>query len=334
MQLLHETPVLTRAAIRTALAPPTPVLPGGDLPAAMRNLFTSELAEQVELIKVVPQSLSAEEVSRMWTAIKANYRASAFYQASVVLIESRRSTRSALPVRARKVKVVQFKQPVIEEIRSQATPNGPILTGRPILAGNNLVLIGTALKGEDTQVNIGGIAVPQGDLALADTQIIAPIPQALTAGVQGVQVIQRIDLGEPPLPHRGVESNVAAFVLRPQILSPIGVSNLQGTGTNPRSATLNIQVSPALGATQRVAVLLNEFLPAASPPQSGEMIPNAYSFTVSPQTGTSPPAQNITVSISGVKAADYLVRVQVDGAESPLDTNAAGQYVSPRVTIP
>ena len=129
MQLLHETPVLTRAAIRRSLAPPSPVTGGSGLPPAMEALFTSELAEQVEQIKITPQSLSTEELSRLWPACQAKYRPTAAYQASVVLIESRRSTRSALPVRARKVYVVPFRQPVIEQIKSQETAGAPIVAG-------------------------------------------------------------------------------------------------------------------------------------------------------------------------------------------------------------
>ena len=107
----------------------------------MRNLFTSELAEQVEQIKIVPQSLSTEEVSRMWAAFQAKYRPTAVYQASVVLIESRRSTRSALPVRARNVYVVPFSQPVIERVLSQRQAGDPIVPeDQPILAGHNLVI--------------------------------------------------------------------------------------------------------------------------------------------------------------------------------------------------
>ena len=52
MQLLHETPVLTRNAIRRSLAGPSQVNPGGGLPDALRNLFTSQLSEQVEMIKI------------------------------------------------------------------------------------------------------------------------------------------------------------------------------------------------------------------------------------------------------------------------------------------
>src|SRR5262249_36485755 len=121
MQLLHETPVLTRDAIRRSLAPPTPVGGGAGLPPEVPARFTSELADQVELIKIAPENLNTEEISRMWTAFQSHYRPNAAYHVSVVLIESRRSTKSALPVRARAVYVVPFNQPVIEQIKSQAT---------------------------------------------------------------------------------------------------------------------------------------------------------------------------------------------------------------------
>ena len=81
MQLLHETPILTRDSIRRSLAAPTQVTGGGGLPAGLNNLFTSELAEQVELIKIWPQTLTTEEISRLWTAFQAHYRPTAAYQA-------------------------------------------------------------------------------------------------------------------------------------------------------------------------------------------------------------------------------------------------------------
>ena len=50
MQLLHEMPVLTRDAIRTALNPSPDV--GTSLPPALRALVDSGLEDQVELIKL------------------------------------------------------------------------------------------------------------------------------------------------------------------------------------------------------------------------------------------------------------------------------------------
>lgn len=344
MQLLHETPVLTRAAIRTALAPPTPVSAGGDLPAALRNLFTSELAEQVEQIKIAPESLNTEEISRMWAAFQAKYRPTAAYQASVVLIESRRATRSALPVRQRNIYVVPFNQPVIERVLSQRQAGDPILpeSDQPILAGYNLVLAGERLRGDDTLINVGGIAVAPAAADVSETQILIPLPAALQAGAHGAQVIHRRLMGTPPTPHRGMESNLAAFVLRPQIAAPINLTNAQTAADGTRSADVNLTIDPPVGATQRVVLLLNEFQPApASPPSSQvEVVARAYSFVApprfslqSPPPSLPPPQSNIIVPISGVQPGAYLARVQVDGAESPLGVNAIGQFDSPQVTI-
>jgi hypothetical protein len=339
MQLLHETPVLTREAIRISLAPPTPVVGGGGLPPAMQALFTSDLAEQVEQIKIIPEALNTEELSNLWPAFQAKYRPTAAYQVSVVLIESRRSTRPALPVQARRVRVIPFQHPVIDQFKSQANAGGPIMENQPILAGFNLVIAGRQLRGEDTLVKVGGIEVKPADGDVTESQIIVPIPGGLQAGVQGVQVIQRTLLGSPPTPHRGFESNVAAFVLNPHLVEPIGLANLQGTGTELRSARVDLTVDPAVGDTQRVVLFLNELIPLESPPGPEESKAQAYSFSAPSRIPLSPPSppgpsQIISIPISGVEAGDYLVRIQVDGAESPLGTDAEGRYNSPMVTIP
>jgi hypothetical protein len=340
MQLLHETPVLTRASIRKSLAPPSPVTGGSALPPGMEALFTSELAEQMEQIRIVPQSLSTEEFSRMWSAFGAKYRPTAVYQASVVLIESRSSTRAALPVRARSLHVVPFQQPAIERILSQRTPGDPIVPDQPILAGYTLVIAGRQLRGDDTQVNVGGITVTPADADVGDRQISITLPANLQAGVQGVQVVQRRLIGSPPVPHAGVESNLAALVLRPRI-DTVAVSNVQGTGDAPRSAIVSLTVKPAIGATQRVVLLLNQRNPLTSPPTPIASSALAYSFAApsrlnlqSPPENPPPPSETIAIPVAGVKAGTYLARVQVDGAESPLLSDATGHYESPQLVIP
>lgn len=88
MQLLHETPILTPAAVRRSLPPPSIAGTAGDLTARVRALATSRLAEQVEQIRIVQRQLNIDEMSKLWTALGAKYRLSAAYLASVVLIES------------------------------------------------------------------------------------------------------------------------------------------------------------------------------------------------------------------------------------------------------
>ena len=105
MQLLHETPVLTRDAIRVALQRPPD--DEATLPSALRALAGSGLQDQVEQLRITPEFLNTEELSKFWTAAQARYRSSAAYQVSVVLIQATDPTRSPLPVLERQV----FVQP-------------------------------------------------------------------------------------------------------------------------------------------------------------------------------------------------------------------------------
>lgn len=99
MHLLHERPVLDRDAIRRALNPSP--LDVSMLPPAFQALAASDLADQVELIKVTPAAMNGDEMSKLWSAIQTHYRPSAAYHVSVVLIEGRKPGSSPLPVLSR-----------------------------------------------------------------------------------------------------------------------------------------------------------------------------------------------------------------------------------------
>ena len=340
MQLLHETPVLTRNAIRRSLAGPSQVETGGDLPDALRSLFTSQLSEQVEMIKIWPQTITTEEISRMWTAFQARYRPTAAYQASVVLIESRASAKSALPVQSRSVQAIPFQKPFIEQVLSRATassPPSPPAPDRAILSGDQLVLLGTELKGDDTVVMLGQTELVPATDDISTSQIVLTIPASVPAGIQSIQVLQRLLLGSPPMPHRIIGSNVASFTLRPQIQMPITITNPQGAGPSPRSGVFNLTIKPVVAFDQRVKLLLNHIEPISSPPPVSV---SAFSFEAPPRIDLSspplsppPPTANLQIPFFGVPAGDYLVRVVVDGAESPLQSDASGTFNAPQVTI-
>ncbi|MFQ5856210.1 MAG: DUF4255 domain-containing protein [Anaerolineae bacterium] len=312
VSVLHAQPVLTREMIRAAISAVT----GGD---SDHYLADSDLAEQVETIKFVPLRLNLEELSKLWAVFfQTPYALSVTYQASVVLIEAEGAPQRALPVREPLVYGVPFRQPVIEQVLSQAGAD------QPIVADGTLVIRGQRLRGDVTQVRIGEVEVTPASEDVSDTQISLPLSSppfpvgSLRAGVRGVQVVHPMMMGEPLTLHRGVESNVAAFVLRPTI------TDVEASDSTEVTVTLN----PKVGRTQRVVLLLNERTSDS---------PAAYSFVAPPREAD---ADSITIPIGSVKAAEYLVRVQVDGAESPLtvDTDPSSptfnQYIGPKVTIP
>lgn len=312
-RVMHGQPILSREMIRSTIA-------------STSFLADSDLDEQMETVKFSPLPLNLEELSKLWSVFSQTPHAlSVVYQASVVLIEGEESAQPALPVRARELYVRPFRHPVIEEVTSQPPEGEPPWADEPILAGHTLVLTGKQLRGDLTRILIRGAEVEP--TSISDTRITLPLSSppvpagSLRAGVQGLQVIHKIMMGKPPAPHRGIESNVAAFVLRPRITNP----------TPSYSTTLEVTFSPMVGKRQRVVLLLNEINP---PP---ERPPHAYRFDAPKDNGITEEhiteTEKITFTISGVEPGEYLSRVQVDGAESPLEVNADGRYIRPKVTI-
>jgi hypothetical protein len=323
MQLLHEVPVLSRDGIRKALSP---AAPPPSFPAA---LATSELAGQVEQLKITPESLNTEEVSKLWSAFQTHYRPTAAYQVTVVLIESNGSTKSALPVQGRSLYIVAAEQPVVEKIVEAGGE------ASPILPTSTLRIIGHNLRGEPTQVFVGPADLSAGIVELTDREIRlalpAPLPAGLYAGIAPLRVVHPIEMGTPPAPHEGPESNVQPLVLRP-IAAPVVTSAVPAVagGVNVKSGKIEATFNPKVHTDQRVFLLLNEFQPPASRPA------RAYSFRAPAGNGVVAPAVDTAVvefTYTNVIPGDYLVRARVDGAESVLALDAGGQFAQPRVTI-
>ncbi len=322
MQAFHETPVLPRALIRTALTSTSLVTV--DTTASILAAFAaSGLADQFEAIKITPYYPSPEDISNLWGTLSAAYAPSAFYQVSAVLIESRRPARAALPVRAYNVYAVPFRHPRIEDVIAEAG------VGEPILAGGRVTLRGYALRGENTHVIVGGVDLSAANLMITNEEISFDLPTGLLAGITGVQVAHLFDIGTPPSEHRGIESNVAAFVLQPQITETGGnydITVLPATVDDPRR--LQIDLAPTVGAQQRASVFLNELgAPSTRPAFS-------FSFQANPRNPEDPPTAQLVFPIPGVPAGTYLVRVRVDGADSPLVYTPPGGYNEPAVILP
>jgi hypothetical protein len=167
------------------------------------------------------------------------------------------------------------------------------------------------------EVRVTGAPAPIVDSA--EERLEVTLPAGLRAGVQGVQVKHLYDFGTPTEPHRGVESNVAAFVLHP-VFGGLTLSPAPA-GTAPYSGDATVTMTPAVGRAQRVVLLLNRDTPAT---------PSAYAFEA-PARATE--ADPIVVPVVDVVRGTYFVRVQVDGAASPVDLDPASPGFGPKVTI-
>ena len=339
MQILHENPVLTRGAIRNSIISAT--VPDPTTPTVLTGielaLSTSELAEQIEQIKITNENINTEEMSRLWTAFQTKYRPCTAYKATVVLIESKKSTSSPLPVQERVFYTIPFKQPVIDEILSQIVTIdinnleviGPIRANQRITVGDILVIRGKQLKRDPIAVLINGELFTPNEVDVSDTEVRIKIPASLKVGTLGVQIGHFIEMGAPSENRIAAESNLMAFVLSPTI-SNFLLNDVTGNIAIGFSANLSMKVNPGVYKGQRIMLLLNELNAVL-----GEN-PKSYSFILPasalPDEGGS--VTGITFPILEVKSGDYLVRMQADGAESPLSRDTSGAYVGPTITIP
>lgn len=312
VRALHDQPILTRDLIQDTLN-------------ANPSLEDSDLDEAVELVKFTPAALSLEELSKLWSVFfQIPYRLSTAYQGTVVLIESDKTPRAALPVRGRNIYGLPFRQPAIDSVEAGAG------RGAALVDDSTLVIRGRHLRGEDTALRVGEVevALDLGQVSERKIHLALAGPAfpagELRAGVQGVQVLHRLHLGTPPVPHVGFESNVFPIVLHPTL------DNLQVVAVQPAPAdlpvpALQMDVAPRVGKDQRVVLLLNEKVDAS---------PRAYTLTATEREADS---DTLTIPIGGVEPGTYLVRVQVDGAPSLLAV--AGdpdqpKFTGPEVTVP
>jgi hypothetical protein len=296
--------VLTRPQIRDAIT-------------AFPLLAKANLADDVELVKFTQTPLTLEELSKLWSVFfQTPYRLSVAYQGTVVLIESEDSFSSPLPVRLRNVYVETFREPLVEAVVADGGDDDA-----PILDGAQIRVRGRRLQGNQTRLVIDG--TPLAATTVADTEITATLPP-ISASLHALQVEHVRRMGTPEVDHGGVGSNIAAFVLTPQITKTGGVYDItlanqvvEADGTH--SADVTVQVVPQVTERQRVALLLNA--------TGGST--DAYTFPDEPRTA---PTGTLTIRAGHVQPGTYLVRVQVDGADSPLDLTG-DTYSDPQVTL-
>ena len=314
---LHARPVLTREQIGNGIN-------------GINYLQGSNLADALELVKFTPLSLSLEESSKLWSILlQTKHALSVAYQGSVVLIESEDTPQPALPVSERGVTGIPFIQPVIEQLRVLDMNGDELPISQAIELGAKLLIKGKDLQGPSTQVLLNDTELAIA--SLSDTRLILqplpdPLPDAtpLRAGIRSLQIVHSMPLGTPPVPHSFIGSDVLPFLLRPRISAAM------------QSTEINVQFTPKVGKAQRVILLLNEL---SANPQ-----PNSYRINAPKDNGITGVAvdtgsinfSTVLDTIKGIKVAtgSYLVRVQVDGAESMLEKNAAGLYDQPQVSVP
>ncbi|MDF0668208.1 MAG: DUF4255 domain-containing protein [Nitrospira sp.] len=298
MSILHDHPLLGTDEIRDAV--------GAD-----RDLAASDLADQVERIRITLQPLLFEEMSKLWTTFQIHYRLSTAYQVSVALIESTRSTRTPLPVLMRGkddrgVMVQPDMTPPFPTLTEVTVPTREpsqklvAMTGLPkqqptALLGDELLIKGHHLDGSSVVVHLMNQQLKnpieiqvQGPTANELRTIVPNDPAGLPAGWYTLSAIVS-STGQTGEERRF--SNALSLSIAPTI-----------KGIKPekprRDAVLTIQCRPEVRGTQRVALLLGD----------QELLPEARSA----QTDT------LKFRLKNISSGTYFARLRVDGVDSLL----------------
>lgn len=327
MLLLHEHPVLTRGAIRASLDAAS--APGSGLPDKLKSLADSGLAEQIEQIRITPQPMNADEMSRTWSGLQSKYRPTAAYQVSVVLLESTVAIRTALPVLRRGR---PEEQPgggegfTIHPSLLHSAPSSPTLTAvgyqggqQSARLGDTLTLDGFMLDGSSVIVTfeINGQkreVVPQEVTAEKLTvQLPATVPADWAAGIHTLSVLVR-------RPGKDVfqSTNQVPFSLAPKItLPPVAACTANLERGDLLDATMTIRCAPHVRPGQRVSLLLND----------REVLAEQFEG----------PTDMLHFRFKALPPGEYLCRLRVDGVDSHFinyDSKPPEFTADARVTIP
>lgn len=302
LMMLHENPVITRQAIGDAVAKlvgPPAIYPSNPLTPFIAS---TGVANQIEMIKIVPETLGREEMAWLWTALKADYRPTFPFEVSVLLLEPQLPSSLALPVLQRVFAPQSMKTSQIAAIGYKANQTAALPGDLVTVTGENLT---GAARVSITSQRYG-------------IQIFAALAPEVGGG-----------LGFTLPPEGGSPYPAGVYDLTVQFVDPTGKLVEQTTNALPFAISPTIPTQTAASApvtgTMLTAVTITGIVPPVFAGQSATL---ALSTTATPLVSKSASAQSFPGSVTssltfqfdtGLPAATpLLARLQLDGVTSQI----------------
>lgn len=281
MAVLHDQPLLNADAIRTALG-------------------AVDSGTQIERVRFVPQVFSLEDMSKLWMTFQTQYRLSAPYLASVVLIDSQVPTNSPLPVLTRGksdqgVFTVASGSPSLDDVTPPFNQSSARLGDDILIEGSNLGASGLTVRFTNLLLPAPIEIAPQsggtsGSIKLHLAGLLED-PTVMATWVPGFYFVEGV-VRQPNLP--AWSTNDVAMSLAPII-------GLSSTTASAGTINLTVTCAPRLRDGQRVLLLFG----------NRQVLPQ----TITTPADTTKPS-TIAFTIPGVTAGTYVVRLRVDGVDS------------------
>ncbi len=292
MSLLHDHPLLGAEDIN------------GILPE-------SNLQQQIERVRITPDPLSLDDISKLWTSFQsAEYRLSTGYQVSVVLIESSRESRAALPV---------IKRGSSDQGAHVLAEDSPSITGlrfpnlKPsVELGDSLIILGEHLDAENItvlfehpQLEIANEIVVENNHNVSELELqipgVAEDPEVGSKWPAGFYQLS-LKTEKPNLP--SWTSNSVAMPLSPVIETIVPLDAVIDVAGN---IELTVECLPQISNQQTVTLLFSDRMITAD-------------SIVTAADATARTVLQFTIDHAVARTTPYVARLRVDGVDSiPID---------------
>jgi hypothetical protein len=281
-----------------------PVLGESDIEGIVPD---SDLHNQIERLRITPDILSLDDMSKLWSSFQTEYWLSTGYEVSVVLIESTRAGSTPLPVLKRGgqnqgAHVLAASSPVLSGLRFPNQKPGAEL-------GDLVTILGEQMASDDITARLrhplldAPIEIqPEDDRSQTKVPVKLPgqddDPQVGFNWPAGFYTLSLV-IQKPDIPVW--TTNELALPLSPQI-----------TGISPTEApagdvTLTIECIPQIRDDQHIALIFGN---RAIPPDA----------ITTPADHTAPSTLTFTAANAEARAEPYVLRLRVDGVDSiPVD---------------
>jgi hypothetical protein len=316
MRVLHDYAILTDELF--TVRPPIGV-----------PILHPSLLDAYEKLKLVLEPISLEDATKVWTALTLRYRLSAAYSVALIQIESKAkrtfprivgappnaypplSPTPVLPGPYIPVRV--FGNPYVADVHARWAGQTAEQTYPFAHIGDTLILIGSGFSGGSITLELDEVLVPVAPVSSSRIEVVVPDlvtpggpidpDKLLQPGARNVSVI----VADPAFPQGAVRSNLAVFMLVPQINAPVAYA-----GGHPRTITIQGTrlYSPSLSGQAmigRAAVDKTQFVPPSTAAQIVVPIPDtlpirdvfALFSKALPDPVTLPAASTMQVTIQG-----------------------------------
>lgn len=312
MQLFHEMPVLPRERIRSALSTPAAIAAVSDdiLPDDLGIIQAARLADQLELVKITPHTLSMDDMSKLWTALQVSYRTTVAYDVSVMLIERDIPTRPTLPVLTRG----DLEDSGVS-VRSDLLKTSPTIELIAPEDGQPVMRLGGTIEIHGQALDQGMARVRFTEPASGTVLELAP-QEPVTSGIMRVRLP-----GGPPLapasPLFGTAADPGVWRIGPYVIDIRFLDGPKpGTLSNALPTALAPAVTTVLGAVAGdIQVTLN-CEPLIQPGQTVSVIVGQEMQLV---PSPAAPIGTVIATFSGLTSGvRHPVRLRVSGIDNPI----------------